>query len=199
MNKVTFQKDGHKYFDGSGKEVPSVSAILQHFGISQMERVRQMIGDAAIDASSEFGTVVHQTCALNDLDDLASCDELVLPWLKGWRSFLNDYNPQFLSVEKPMISDVWGFAGTPDRITSDGKYAYVVDIKTGVKTVAEEIQTAMYQILAEENMDLKIAKRYSIHLSEGYYKIVPHDDKRDIQIAKSLLTVYNYKKSKGIL
>jgi hypothetical protein len=57
--------------------------------------------------------------------------------------FLKDYSPAFLSIEQPMISSIWGFAGTPDRVTSDGKYKYIVDIKTGVRTVAEEIQTAL--------------------------------------------------------
>lgn len=199
MNAVTFQKEGHKYFDATGHEVPSVSEILKHFGISKMEDVRKFIGEGAMDASSNFGTIVHDTCALFDKDDLAECDPLVKPYLNGWKSFLKDYSQQFLTVEKPMISSVWGFAGTPDRITSDGKYAYVVDIKTGVKTVAEEIQTAFYQILAEETLDLKISRRYSIHLSENYYSIVPHSNKGNINIAKSLITIFNYKKGKDLL
>lgn len=199
MNTVTFQKEGHKYFDASGREVPSVSKIIEHFGISNIDSVRKFVGPAALEASADFGTVVHQTCALHDIDDLAECDPLVLPYLNGWKSFLEDYNPTFLSIEKPMISGVWGYAGTPDRILSDGKYLYVVDIKTGVRTIAEEIQTALYQILAEENIGDRISKRYSVHLSEDDYIIIPHDDKSNINVAKCLLTIYNFKKQKGLL
>lgn len=199
MNAVTFKKQSHEYFDESGRNVPCVSDILKHFGISKMEDVRKFVGDSVMDASSNFGDVVHATCALHDQDDLAECDPQIFPYLKAWKSFLKDYNPQFLAVEKPMISGIWGFAGTPDRITSDGKYSYVVDIKTGVKTVSEEIQTALYQILAEESLNLKIAKRYSIHLTENYYSIVPHSDRSDINTAKSLITAYNYKLRKGLL
>jgi len=199
MNAVTFQKEGHKYFDAEGREVPSVSEILKHFGISDIDSMRKFIGNEALEASAEFGTCVHQTCALHDQDNLAECDPLVIPWLNGWKSFVKDYNPSFLSIEEPMASVIWGFAGTPDRVTSDGKYNYIVDIKTGVKTVAEEIQTALYQILAEENLKIKIAKRYSIHLSEGFYKIVPHEDKGNINTAKCLLGIYTFKKTKGLL
>lgn len=196
MNAVTFQKEGHKYFDKSGREVPSVSEILRHFGISQIETVRKFVGDSAVDASSDFGTIVHDTCTLWDKNDLAECDPLVVPYLNGWKRFKVDYVPTFLTIEEPMISTVWGFAGQPDRVEVG---LIIDDIKTGVNTVAEEIQTALYQILFEENYGKKIQKRRSIHLQENGYKIIPHDDKSNINIAKCLLSVYNFKKSKGLL
>jgi hypothetical protein len=199
MNAVTFQKEGHKYFDAAGREVPSVSKILQHFGYSDIESVRKFIGDAAVDASSEFGSVVHDTCALYDKDDLAGCDPLVELYLNGWKKYRMVYKPTFIAIEQPLVSKIWGFAGQPDRVEDKANFLAIPDIKTGVVTIAEKIQTALYQILVEENYGQKVIARMSVHLSENNYSIVPHKDKNDINIAKCLLTIYNDKRSKGLL
>lgn len=196
MKTVTFQKDGHKYFNANGHEVPSVSEILRHFGISQIDKVRAIQGDAVIDASSDFGTVIHDTCSLHDMDDIAECDPLVIPYLNGWKKFKEAYKPVFLVIETPMVSEVWNFAGTPDRVEV---VMTIDDIKTGVVTVAEKIQTALYSILVEENLKTKVRNRRSIHLDENSFKIVPHSDASDINTAKCLLNIYNFKKQKGLL
>jgi hypothetical protein len=199
MNKVTFDKDTHSYFDASGKKVPCVSDILAHFGISQIDKVRSFIGEQVLKDAADFGTAVHDTTRLHDLNDLAGYDSAIEPWLQSWKNYVWDYKPNFVAIEQSLLSTVWGFAGTPDRVGKAGNGLRVDDLKTGVETVAERIQTAMYAILVEENYGQKVTYRGSIHLRAFDYKIVPHTDKNDIQTAKSLLTIWNFKKSKGLL
>lgn len=188
---LDFQPEGHLYVY-NGKLVPCVSDILEHFGLSDFSRIHR----AVLDASQKFGNNVHKTCELYDRDDLDSCDIAVQPYLNNWIKCRQDNGiSNFDIIEKPMYSKVWGFAGTPDRVHA----GILDDIKTGVATPAHAIQTALYQILVEENTGRRIKHRRSIHLSDSKYKIIPHKNKQDLVIAKSLLTIYKYKKEKGLI
>jgi len=192
MNKITFQEDGHLYFNEHGVEVSSVSSILEYFGISNWDIVDARI----LEAAQEFGKNVHETTRLSDEDDLESCDPLVNLYLEGWKKFRQDNAiSNFDIIEVPLYSKVWGFAGTPDRVCG----SMLPDIKTGTKTVAHKIQTAFYQILVEENYKIKIKKRLSVYLKEGKYNHDPHKDKSDLSIAKSLISIYNFKKRENLL
>ena len=151
MNKVTFQEEGHKYYNSNGVKVPCVSDILEHFGFSDFSFVDPKV----LKASQDFGSNVHYTTHLYDIDDLAECDSQVEPYLNGWICFKEDYGiKKFDVIEQPLYSKVWGFAGTPDRVVGDK----LPDIKTGAKMAHHKIQTAFYQILVEENYKIKIKK-----------------------------------------
>ncbi len=194
MNSVTFQEEGHLYTNEHGIEVPSVSAILEHFGFSDFS----MVSPKVLEAAQDFGTNVHKTTALHDIDDLAECDSIIQPYLEGWIKFKNDYSiawDDFDLIEVPLYSRVWNFAGTPDRVFGNT----LPDIKSGAKMAHHKIQTALYQILVEENYKIKIKKRYGVYLTAGNYKIDPHKDKTDISIAKSLIQLYNFKKREKLL
>lgn len=194
MNKITFIKDGHKYFNEHDIQVESVSEILEHFGIADYSHVNEKV----LKAAQDFGIVVHDTCYLSDIDDLAECDPQVEPYLFQWQKFLSDHHipwDEFDLIEKPLYSKIWGFAGTPDRIFLDK----IIDIKTGQPSLAHKIQKAMYQILAEENLDIKIKERWTVYLTANDYKVVEHKDKEDVSIAKSLVALFNWKKREGLL
>ncbi len=192
MNKVTFQEEGHLYFNEQGVEVPSVSSILEHFGFSDFSYVHP----STLKAAQDFGTNVHKTTQLFDIDDLAECDPILEDYLDQWIRFKAEYKiEQFDIIEQPLYSKVWGFAGIPDRVFSNS----LPDIKTGGKMVSHKIQTAFYQILVEENYKIKIKNRYSVYLTDKKYKVDPHKDKTDLSIAKSLTQIYNWKKRERLL
>ena len=166
--------------------MPCVSDILSHFGLINFSNVREDV----LNASLNFGRVVHETCRLYDLDALAGWDSEIDPYLEGWKKFRAEKNPIFRLIEEPLVSRVWSFAGTPDRTCSDS----LLDIKTGQYSVAHQIQTALYKILIEENYGIKIKTRMCVYLKPNNYKIVFHSDKKDISIAKSLISVFNWKR-----
>lgn len=192
MHKVTFQKEGHLYFNDSGIKVPSVSSILEHFGLSDFS----CVDSGVLKAAQDFGTNVHETTAMYDLGTLGSCDPEVEKRLDQWIKFKEDYGiMDFDIIEQPLYSRIWGFAGTPDRVKKD----ILPDIKTGAKTVAHKIQTAFYKILIEENYRIKIRKRMSVYLTGKAYKVHQHKDRTDINTAKSLISIYNWKCREGLV
>ena len=192
MNKINFQEEGHIYRTPGGLVVPSVSEILKHFGISNYD----MVDGVLLKAAADFGKVVHETTKLYDIDDLESCDPQVQPYLDQWIKFRHDYCiSNFDLIEQPLYSKVWGFAGTPDRLSGN----ILPDIKSGAKMVSHKLQTAFYQILIEENCKVKIRKRLSVYLRPDRYIPDPHKDKTDISVAKSLIQIYNFKKREGLL
>ena len=189
MNTILFEPDGHIYTTPGGQVVPSVSEILGHFGISDFSRVNGRV----LEAAQNFGSVVHQTCELYDKDDLAECDPQVQPYLDQWIKARGVVS--YDHIEEPLYSKTWGFAGTPDRIAND----WILDLKTGSEYPAHRIQTAFYQILVEENYKIKIKHRVCTYLGQDKYTEVEHKDKSDINIAKSLISIYNFKKREGLL
>ena len=165
--QIEFTEEGHTY-TYEGKQVPCVSDILEYFGITNFDSVRSSI----LQASMDFGNVVHKTLELYDKNDLLSCDLEIEAYLDGWKKFRKeclDENRPFEVIEQSLYSKVWGYAGTPDRVYN----ASLFDIKTGSINVSHPLQTAFYQILVEENFPIKIRKRYSIFLKPCTYALIP--------------------------
>lgn len=200
MNKVTFIPEGHKYIDGNGNEVPSVSRILEWFKITDIDKVRRIHGDEYIDHCSAAGTEIHRICTLDDQGKLKRGDwnPEFTPWLNAWRKYRDEYKPNFLAIEQPLVSMVWGFAGQPDRVEDCGKWLDVIDIKSGVKMKAHEYQTAMYQILIEENYKMKVRQRTCVYLKEDDYKQDRFKNQGIINDVKCLLRTYQLQKQMGV-
>ena len=197
MIKAIFREEDHKYFldEAMTKEIPSVSSLLEHFGYSNFDNLRRMGKGDLIERAANYGGVVHQTLRLYDEGRLDNFDDTIFAEVQAWRQFIADYKPDFLIVEEPLISKVWGFGGTPDRYWLDN----LVDIKTGQSTAAHALQTAFYKILIEENFPtFKVKNRFTVQIKDGY-KVIPHKDRNDEAIVKSMLTIYNDKNKKGLL
>ena len=206
MNRVKFEEKDHTYYDDADKEYVSVSRILEYFGISQIDKLKAIHGEEHFAALALFGKEVHKLTAAEDRHELNKWkfDKRLDPYIEGWCSFRHqvNLNKGFLAIEDPLLSKVWGFAGTPDRIVDRGTFLEIPDLKCGCETVAEKIQTALYAILAEENYGKPVKARYTVHLDPKKalgYQVIPHNNKNDINVAKSLMVVWNYKKEKGLL
>jgi hypothetical protein len=171
-----------------GKRLISMTTLLKEFGLVDYS----MINRDVLAAAATFGKVVHETCALYDMGELESCDPQIEPYLDGWKKFISELKPKFLAVEMPMASRTWGFAGTPDRVYKVSRPG-ILDIKTGAPIPATDLQTAGYQILAEENLGVKIGERITIKLEAGDYKLIQHKDKNDINTVKGMLALYRWK------
>lgn len=204
--KAIFKEDTHQYFDESGREYWSVSRVIEHFGYSQIDKLKAIHGEAHFSRLAAFGKEVHKLTEAEDKTILMNYnyDKVFDPYIQGWCNFRMEalQNGKFMAIEEPLISALWGIGGTPDRVIDCGKWIEIADIKTGAETESEKLQTAIYQILVEENYKWPVRKRYSVHLDPkkkiGYY-IVPHNNKNEITVAKCMLTVLKDKRERGII
>lgn len=193
---VNFQNDGHIYRDIEGNVMPSVSEILQSAGASDFSCVPSEVMERA----QKFGTAFHRTAHLFEQGKLKEYDSALEPWIANLKRWIGMANPRWLRMEIPMGSNAWKFAGTPDRFGDFiGKENTVLDYKTGAYSPAHAIQTAAYQILIEENLKIKVKHRFTLYISDEKFNLVEHKDKNDKLIFLSMLQVYNWKKSKGLL
>jgi len=190
MNQVTFEPVEHKYFDENGKDFPSVTTLLKHFGMSPD------FAKWGNDASRNFGSAVHRALELfdNDVLDQFNYDAEIEPYLNAYKRFLDEFKPVWEFVEIPMLSKVWGFAGCADRVGVIKGKNVVLDFKTGSPDASHELQTAGYQVLVEENSALKIKERYSLYLKADDFRLSPpHVNRSDRSIMIGLSQAYQFK------
>ena len=191
---VNFTEERHIYRDIDGNKIPSVSEILQSSGASDFSFVSQDV----LERSQRFGTAFHRAAHLMEQGKLKSYDPALEPWVENLRKFIAVTNPKWSIMEKPLGSKL--FAGTPDRFGSIGVYKdSILDYKTGSSSPAHAIQTAAYQILIEENLNVKVKKRFTLYITDEKFNLIEHKDKKDRNVFISMLFIYNWKKSKGLI
>lgn len=193
--KLTFDEITHTYkLDGA--IIPSVTQVLKECGFIDLSKVPQYV----MEASWKFGTAVHKACELWDRGNL-NVDTLstpLIPYLEAWKKFKADYKiNEFLAIEEKMVSVVWKFAGTPDRLWQPNqKFIDILDIKTSDEMYPSiAIQEAGYGILTEETHKLKIRNRWAIQLkNDTTYKVEQFKNLSDKTIFLSALNVCRWKK-----
>jgi hypothetical protein len=101
-----FEAEGHRYENG----LESVTGILKSEGFIDTRFYDEW--------SRDRGSGVHLATAYDDQGELdeETVDPEIDPYLEGWRKFKAEsgFIPQ--QIETPMMSTVYRYAGTPDRI-----------------------------------------------------------------------------------
>lgn len=148
---LTFNDETHTYtIDGKG--VPGVTEIVNRISPGFN------VSDAVVSQAARRGTAVHEYCELADYGALEP--EQVEPALTGYvnayLSFLRDWRPQWAFVEKPLGSETFGFAGTPDRLGFISGRPALVDVKTTSNPdrkakIKLACQLAGYELLCMDN------------------------------------------------
>ena len=192
MKDVIFNEERHEY-SSDGVIYPSITFLLGYFGLRpDYERFGN-------DNSREFGKVVHAATALLDQDNLGDYDLKIDPWLHGYKKFLKVHQPRWIAIEKPFISFVWKFAGTPDRYGKFGKKNVIVEIKTGSSDDSHDLQTAAQQVLVEEFYKVEVQERYTLYLLPDDFRLVKHPNRFDKSVFLGSVQVYNWKKSRNLI
>src|SRR5690606_30677627 len=137
-------------------------------------------------------------CELYDQDDLdmASLDEVIVPYLEAWIKFKKEAGFIVSSIEQQMVHPIHRYAGTIDRIGYMGlidKQA-VLDIKCVAKlSPVTGLQTAAYKQLIEQAGQQELA-RYSLRLRpNGQYELQRYDEPDDIRTFLSLLNIFYWR------
>ena len=194
---LTFDARTHTYRYG-GKVVPGVTSLLD--SLHSFAGVPWEV----LEAARRRGSDVHLACQLydeNDLDEerLKAKQPLVAGYLKGWKKFLRDCQPNWVAIEEPVYHEGQGYAGTPDRF---GELLYKarrlpiaqVDIKTAAAShPVWGVQTAAY----DEASGYR-ALRFTCQLApEGTYRLIEWTDPSDWPMFLSLLNVHHWKVRHG--
>lgn len=119
----TFDPVSHKY-SIDGRPVPSVTQVLN-----------SVLGDAIWHASEwhmQRGTAVHACAALIAQGKSFEHDPEIDGQVRACRKFFADFQPEVLEVEKPLYSEAYNFAGTPDLICMINGKKCVVDFKASL-------------------------------------------------------------------
>ncbi|OGS35276.1 MAG: hypothetical protein A2293_08015 [Elusimicrobia bacterium RIFOXYB2_FULL_49_7] len=187
-----FCDENHIYRNEQGIIIPNVTSILQAEGFTDFSRVPVDV----LKAAQDFGTNVHIACELADKGTLEyeTLSPGLLPPIEAWCKFLEDYQAEIIEIERVVYSKIWHFCGTLDRVLKIKGKNGIYDIKTGEGC---SLQTAAYKVaLDEECPDLKVKERAAVRLfPDGTYRIIPHDDKSEESLFKSIVKVHNSRKN----
>lgn len=162
---LSFTEETHEYRWGD-RIVPSVTGIigeLRKVTLGRYEYYVNVFTGNVIDAETvrdagDFGTAIHAACALivrggHDGLDWEALDADLIPPLKQFEKWLEEWSPEIILVEEPMYSQRYGYAGTSDiiaRIPRLKNRIAVIDLKTGVYTMVGP-QTSAYAEQYKEN------------------------------------------------
>lgn len=189
MAKLIFFDEGHEY-QVDGVRVPSVSEVIRFMS-------REVYGDInqyTLDNAADRGTRIHKACEVLDKYGKVECDEDIAPYITAYVSFLKLNKPQWTFIEKAMVNEELGYAGTIDRFGVIGSHKVLLDIKSSY-TVHKHLATAQlggYSMLAPETPD----DRYILHLKpDGTFKLI--DIPADSSLFMACLTLHKAMEKKG--
>ncbi len=188
-----YDDDAHQY-RFKGAVVDGVSTILTpivDFGDAPI---------AVIKRAAVRGKHVHKACELLDANDLdfEALDPRLVPYVRGWEKFRNDWPCFWTHVETPEYNPELGIAGTPDRrgrfVTSD--YRILVDLKATYRTNDHVgAQLNLYDLLDHDPSDP--SELWSVRVTrDGSYE--RHVWPRDHVLAHSLINVNRWRNAHGL-
>ena len=154
---LNFEQEGHRY-TWKGQPVPSVTAVLREWVKTPAGYIHTvsgaMVETERFETAGAFGTAIHEGAALilcNDLD-WDSLDPALVPPLREFERWMDDYKVQPLHIEEPMYSEKHGVAGTPDILgeLQGFRHLSLIDIKSGRVNATVGPQTGGYEIIFRE-------------------------------------------------
>lgn len=181
---LTFDANDHTY-RFKGRLVPGVTSVLEQL------QVLDGVTRDVLDAARDFGSNVHAACDLFNRDDL-DIDALhpaLVPYLNGWRRFLDETGFTVTASEQRVFSPKLFYAGTADAFGTMHGTTWVVDIKSGVVPDTVGPQLAAYQQAAID----RPRRRLCVQLLDGNYKLHECKDLGDFAIFQSALNLYRYR------
>lgn len=162
-----------------GEVLPSVTHIIRFLDVD-VDKSRPWMRDAA----AERGSAVHEATALIDYDEPDVLENVPYDYqgyVNAYLAFLNDYQPEWEIIERPMWSAYGSsaFAGTVDRYGTAKGRKLILDIKTGTSSAKARHSaqlTGYWLLLGCPDCDFGI-----LYLrKDGTYKLQMHDTKLEL-------------------
>ncbi len=191
MKALPFRFDAaeHEYTAvGTGEVLPHITQMLLRCG---------WIDEAwYTDDATERGRAVHALTGIADLQgdiDLSTLDPRFRPYVRGYLEAMRSLPHTWTAVEVPLVHPHYRFGGRPDRVGRVIQLRTVLEVKSGVKTRAHQVQTALQAILVAGQDALTQPdawQRLALYLKPtGKYALERHDDRRDLDEARRIIRV----------
>ena len=202
-----------KYFDTNGNLVVGTTTVINILDKPALVAWSNRLGLQGIDSTrykdklADVGTVTHLRIlhylkhTEPDLSEYSPADiALSDNCLKSFYEWEKSHKLEPIRMEIIMVSDKFGYGGTPDYLGLVNGRLEIVDFKTGGLYLSVVLQLAAYRQMAHElGYPVEHCRALSIPRSEGegfkeelYTKL---DD--EFEIFKSCLAIYNLLKKTG--
>jgi len=164
--KITLD-DNHIYHLEDGRTPPSVSAILDIF-IPPSPFYTEEGRDNGRIRHEWYGHLIQGLPADEP-------EEKFVGAVNGFKKFLQEVKPVYLSGEIPYFHPTLNYCGQPDIVCEINKRLSVVDCKPKTKQKRTIAQTAGYFSLLHAN-GIKTLDRYELRMGNGIYRLELHPD-----------------------
>jgi len=197
----------------NGKEYPRLSVVTSQRRNIPLEGWRKRVGEEEADristAHADYGTLVHEMTAYEDLGfdlgdfakrvelDKLICKEMwLIPHWCAWRDWKKEYVKEIIAVEVVVWSERYWCAGRVDRVLvmRGDRSPSIGDLKTGSLYDEIGVDLAGYRYMwNERNPKCKANRRLAIHLpreNPGYIRVKPYGNKGDEGVWKEMCRDY---------
>lgn len=190
---LEFEPVAHEY-RWQSRPVPSVTTIIRGALGDPFERVAAPI----LERARQRGNAVHKACELDDAGTLdeATVDPQIAAYVEAWRAFRREFKFRVLFSERPLYSEQYGYAGTPDVVAElDDGSTLVIDRKTGLPGPAAALQTAAYaEFIEQELKRCTNPARFALRmLPSGKYRFDEYSNRSDWRDFLACLAVHRLK------
>lgn len=167
-----------------GRAIPNVTGMLQATGWVDPRYYN--------DEVRERGRAVHQLTAEYDLGalDPSTLVSKYRGWVLAHVAAMTRLRPTWEIIEEPEVHPVHLFGTRPDRVGKIYKVRSIVDLKSGVKDKAHQIQTALQAICISWRWHLapEAIPRYTLYIAQsGAFELVPQTKRADIDEAYRII------------
>lgn len=141
------------------------------------------------------GTAVHDWLAFiaegNEPEN--EPDERIAGYVAAIRKFLAESGFKCVGAEKPLYEPVLRYGVKPDLWGHLGAFSCVIEAKRGAKLPYHFLQTAAQKIALAAN-GFNAQRRYGLYLSDGDYRLVPHENRADEGNWKNIVAAFHSKR-----
>lgn len=200
---ITRRDPEHIYADETGRVLPGVTSILGSVP-PWLHRYDDVPADV-LDYKRQVGSAVHHATALDDQGvlDMDTVDDALVSYLEAWRRYRAETGFVPDVVEQLVHHPSLGYCGTLDRIGHTRHLVTLLDVKTADPSTGLDAgpQTAAYleayrACTPNHGLPARV-QRCSVHLSDdGRYRVVPHTNRRDFDVFKAALELWNFSSPK---
>lgn len=191
------------------RNLDMLNSMVASGGKAAAQEWLSKIPDFQRDEAADLGSRVHALAEAEIRGDPIQPTGLEVPFVRQWRSFMDDVQPQILYSEAMVANVTEGFAGTFDLgVLLDGQPT-LLDIKTG-KSIYPEVglQLAGYDLMEftakpDDPTPVPLPKwtRYGVvHLQPDGWRLVPYMiTDADRQAFRDAARLWHWNKSRAPL